>query len=713
MARRVTNKRRHVGLQQLSAFADAGRTFLGPVKSSKFVVDEESHESVVVSSTVRLLESLDLSSAVGQLLNEAVQAQHNMYRNGTSTLLFLVGAWSSAAEECLHLGIPTSLIVSGMSEGLNSCIEEVTSLEVPLHNVFDHIDETKTFPGLESLSVRLCPFLQIPSDTGLILKECDLEDVASQSLTISSLSGRPVKSAKLFRPQATVDTDKNTSQTPQTLRNSLLADSRCRQSVLIHSRHCNWVASGLWTSKPDGVLEQHGAAAPQAYRCGDVVELAVGLSHGDHSSMRLVEGAVRLQHWNASVRQGNRMVPFTFDISRVFTCCLPGLPETLSCVCPGYVTIVSMSSTTVLEDLQNQRLRVILIEGDLTENYRHLGFNKSANVKTVLESTKKFQQDSSEELWSNHVLQVLIKFNVNLVLVQGAVSEHLIEKCVHSKQLVIGSVNSSVMQAFAEASGAVQVAYITQVNENSVGSGVSVTFWRSIPLDVGDGISRMAIILKTEGINLVTVVLTSPVTALMQAKEDRFWTCAYRLHCALKEQKVFLGGGAVEFLCLSHLQILAEQPLNKGNQVCSGGLHNTSSWLALSFALYRPTVLKCLADGWHKYLSTLIFNTANYSSELEARTFIQHHLQNATDSDSPSSYILNEYSKLDSGVFNSDISDKLEQIPRVYDIVTPKIEAWRRALDLVLLVLQTDSEIITGLEHTQIKSQESEGFLFL
>lgn len=68
----------------------------------------------------------------------------------------------------------------------------------------------------------------------------------------------------------------------------------------------------------------------------------------------------------------------------------------------------------------------------------------------------------------------------------------------------------------------------------------------------------MAVMLKTEGINLVTVVLTSPGTAQMQTKEDRFWTCASRLYYALKEQKVFLGGGVVEILCLAHLQGLKD-----------------------------------------------------------------------------------------------------------------------------------------------------------
>ncbi|KAM5233976.1 chaperonin-containing T-complex member BBS12 isoform 1-T2 [Hipposideros larvatus] len=710
MACRVINKRRHVGLQQLSSFAETGRTFLGPVKSSKFIIDEERHDSVLVSSTMRLLENLDLSSAVGQLLSDAVQAQNNAYGTGTSTLLFLAGAWSRAAEQCLHLGVPVSSVVSVMSEGLNSCIEVVSSLQIPVLNASDHADDAQTFPGLQSHSVTLYPFLPIPADTGLVQKENDLRD-ASPSVTISSLPGRPVKSADLLRTQSKEEADENTSHTPQTLSNSLRADSRCRKSVLIHSRHFNRVGENQWTSKPDGFLEHQSVATPRTHKCKDLAELEAGLSHGDGSSMKLVDAAARLQCLKAGVQRGRRAAPGTFDISGVFTCCLPGLPETWSCVCAGYVTVVSVSSAALIEELQSQPLRVALIEGDLTENYRHLGFNGAAKVRTELEGVAAHQA-SSEELWTDQVLQVLVKFNVKLVLVRGSVSEPLIEKCIRSKRLVIGSVNGGAMQALAEASRAVRVAYITQVTEDCVGSGVRVAFWRRVPAGV-DRVSSMAVVLQTEGMDLVTAVLTGPVSAQMQTKEDRFWTCARRLHCALKEQKVFLGGGAVEFLCLSHLQSLVGQPVNKGNQVSSGGLPYTSSWLASSLALYRPTVLKCLARGWHQYLSTLLCNTAHSSSEFEASAFIQHHLQSATDSGSPASYILNEYSKLNSGIFNSGISNKVEQIPRVYDVVTPKTEAWRRALDLVLLVLQTDSEIITGLGHTQLTSQQAEGFLLL
>ncbi|KAL4641887.1 Bardet-Biedl syndrome 12 protein [Arapaima gigas] len=47
-------------------------------------------------------------------------------------------------------------------------------------------------------------------------------------------------------------------------------------------------------------------------------------------------------------------------------------------------------------------------------------------------------------------------------------------------------------------------------------------------------------------------------------------------------------------------------------------------------------------------------------------------------------------------VENEESSGDGRSILPVYDNVTVKFEAWRRAMDLVLMVLQTDMEIITG-----------------
>ncbi|XP_036985730.2 Bardet-Biedl syndrome 12 protein [Artibeus jamaicensis] len=709
MARRGGNRRRHLGLQQLASVARTGRTLLGPVKLPKFVVDAEGRESVLVSSTVRLLERLDLPHAVGQLLGEAVRAQNDAHGTGASTLLSLAGAWSSAAAECLHLGVPVPAIASGMSEGLAACMEEVVALQVPLHTVCDRTDGAQMASGPGPSGVAVGPFQQTPSEADLMPKERGLHDAASRSWTISSFSGSPVKSATLFGPRAAGGTDADRSQTPQTLRTSLPAAPHYGKPVLTHSRHCGRAEGAHGQASRPGRVSEQRAGAPYAHGCKDLVDLAAGLSHGDASSMTLAEAALRLQRQQASVRGGGRAVPLTFDVSRVLTCRLPGLPEAASCVCAGFVTAASAAGTPVPEDVHDRPLRVVLIEGDLTENYRHLGFNKPARVQVASDSAEALHPDGAEEAWVGRVLQVLARLRVRLVLVQGSVSERLLGRCARSERLVIAGVDGRVLQAFAEASGAVLVAYVSQVNEDAVGSGVCVAFWSGPPGGAGDGVGRRAIMLKAEGVNLVTAVLAGPGAAQVQTQEDRFWACAHRLHCALKERTVFLGGGAVEFLCLGHLQVLAEQPVTEGDHVHSGGLPTAASCPAL----HRPTVLRGLASGWREYLSALARNAAGHSSEFEAGAFIQQHVQSAAASGSPASYVLNEYSKLSSGIFNPGPSRNREDGPRVYDTVTPKVEAWRRALDLVLLVLQTDSEIVTGPGRAQVRSQEAEGFLFL
>ncbi|XP_043827560.1 Bardet-Biedl syndrome 12 protein [Dromiciops gliroides] len=702
MACRNINKRRHVGLQQLVSLTETGRSFLGPIKSSKFIIGEDSHESVLTCSALRLLENLDLTSSIGQLLYETVQSQKKVYGTGTSTLLFLAGAWSAAALECLQQDIPSSVIVAVMSEGLRSCREEVAPLLIPLHDVVDSTADTRRYPFLGTLSIIPSPLVQIPPEMLWMEKGRDVKDVSSLPSTPAFSSRRSSEvsfGSSYFSSQLAAKGNKAMPQAPKT---NLITNSHARKSRLSQSRHFTRAENGSYQTSVKSYLDSY------VQRCNDLVQLAVGLSHGDHSSMTLVEAAIRCQYQNACVRKRNCVVPFRFEVSKVSTCCLPGIPESFSCVHSGYITLVSINYATVIRELQNQPLRVILIDGDLKEDYHHLGFNGPERVKTELESVM-----YQERLWQDRVLEIFIQLHVNLVMVRGNVSDDLMERCMHSNLLIIGPVSHHVLQDFAEVTGAEQVTYATQLSEDCVGRDVYVSSWRMGQLNTIEASDRVAVLIRAEGIILATAVLTSPVIAQMQAKEDHFWTCAYRLYHALVDEKVFLGGGAVEVLCLTHLQMLIEQPHEKMDKDGSGRLHTSSSWMASSQALYGPAVLKALADGWHKYLSSVVYNTGTCLSESEASTFVQDFLQKTTGSGCPLLYLLKEYNKPTSGVVNSGLPSRLKETSRVYDVVTPKLEAWRRALDLVLLVLQTDAEIITGAEYTQLNSQESDELLLL
>ncbi|XP_061441152.1 Bardet-Biedl syndrome 12 protein isoform X2 [Rhineura floridana] len=735
MASRNMNRKRHIGLQQLSALASTGRTLLGPVKLPKFIVDESTPGGVLICSPVRLLEGLDLSSAVGQLLHEAIQAQNREYNTGTTTLLFLVSVWSNAVFECLQQDVPLSVVVAEMSESLNSCIEQVQCLRVSLYNMQQGLEgipiecnekapinicsgtagrpmtEMKT-PGIKSnnssfdLLEDSYEYAQVSEEKSEVVTiqqantcnywgKCVYPGAFTTCKTACSLA-KSVDPSCVFTVCKTVIQKNRSSQSCH-----LGASSHHKSLKLTHSRHFSSVRespSPQQTNQLDrGIKHFNGLS--------DLGQLAMSLGHGNWHAMKLVQDILRCQ-----LQTANKMadaLPFQFNISEVVTCCLPGMSESHSCVCPGYITLVHPEKAVVAKQLQDRPLRIILVDGDLTETYHHLGFNRSQDVRMFLESLT--GQENSSSLWVDSMLDIMIQSKVNVILVRGDTCATLEERCLLNNIVIINEVAGSVLKAFSDITGADRVTYLTQVNEHCIGESVCLNLYGMLELSGVELDGQMPVALTAKGIHLVTVVLSCPVTSKMQTIEDLFWTCAYRVHHALLDQAVFPGGGTVEFLCLSYLENMEKAAKNS-----SGGFQAGSSWLAKHSEQYKPLVHNALACGWHQYICTVMYNTANFMSEFEASTFIQQHLRKAALCGSPSAYMLDEFKKGKMGVASGEYVGIYEKPLRVYDNVTAKVEAWRRALDLVLLVLQTDAEIITGPQREQLlKSQGSSEFMFL
>ncbi|XP_068010085.1 Bardet-Biedl syndrome 12 protein [Melanerpes formicivorus] len=687
MAFRDVNARRHVGLQQLSALALAGRTLLGPTKSCKFIVDESTNQSTLICSAFRLFESLDLTSAAGQLLNESIQAQNKEFKTGMSTLLFLAGAWSSAVVECLQQNVPISAIVSVMSEGLNSCCERVQCLQRSIHDVNKELCsssvQSKTCQigcGNPQISHYFQKEISAPEKVTQINSHSQPKDCNFNKCVVSPLAGFD-SVASLVKPAG--------DKSALLISGSSGFASGCSKQKLTRSRYFSTLGSSAYPCQ-----------------CSGLGHLAMALSHGNQTSTKLLQSVVAYQQERAECSGSSQ-----FNVAEIVTCCLLGLPESYSCVSLGFVTLVSPEQATVIKHLEDRPLHILLVDGDLTEKYRHLGFNRPRNVRTILKSPI-LQEDRAGDSWLSSMLDILISFEVNLVLVKGNVCENLMERCVANSILVIGSVSRDVLRAFEEVTSAQPVTYLTQVNAACVGSGAQVELWKACDgraVDLGE---LVPVRVKAQGIALLTAVLTTTVASKVQLIEDQFWTSVYRLHHALNDKKVFLGGGAVELLCLSHIQMLAEQPSQPTSRDTVKEF--PSPWLAAAGMEYRSVVLQALASGWKQYLSVVMCNAAEAASELEACTVVDHHLKKAADCGSPSAYILQEFRKgalLRGG--SGPFGDHGEGL-KVYDNVTAKTEAWRRALDLVLLVLQTDAEIITGPKRNQLlNSGVSSEFMFL
>ncbi|NXG77999.1 BBS12 protein, partial [Baryphthengus martii] len=708
MAFRDVNARRHIGLQQLSSLALAGRTLLGPMKSCKFVVDESTNQSTLICSAVRLIESLDLTSAAGQLLHETIQAQNKEFKTGMSTLLFLVGAWSSAVVECLQQNVPVSAIVAVMSEGLNSCCERVQCLQIAIHDANKELCsssvESKTCQmGRDSLlnpHVSLCfkKIVSTPEEVVPINSCSHQEDGCDFNRRLVSPSAAFGSIASIGKPVG----DKSTP----VISGSGVSTSGCSKQKLTHSRYFSTLRKSHFSSQQGNFQGRIAGPPADPCECYGLGRLAVALSHGNETSVKLLESIVAYRHERAECSSSSQI-----NIAEVVTCCLLGLPEGYSCVSPGFVTLVPPEQATVVKRFEDKPLRILLIDGDLTEQYRHLGFNRPCNVKTMLEHPSLWEGGAGDS-WLSSTLDILKGFEVNLVLVKGNVCTNLMERCIASSVLVVGSVSWAVLCAFGEATSAQPVTYLTQLNATCVGSGAHVELWKAHDgraVDLGE---LVPVRIKAPGVPLLTAVLTTAVASKMQLVEDRFWTLVYRLHHALNDEKVFLGGGAVELLCLSHIQVLVERPLQPATK--NAVEEFPSPWLAAPAAEHRSVVLQALVSGWRQYLSVVLCNAAEAASELEASTVVDRHLKKAADSGSPSAYILREFSRgglLRGG--SGPFAPHREHL-KVYDNVTAKTEAWRRALDLVLLVLQTDAEIITGPKRNQLlNSHVSSEFRFL
>uniref|UniRef100_A0A8C3RF00 Bardet-Biedl syndrome 12 n=1 Tax=Cyanoderma ruficeps TaxID=181631 RepID=A0A8C3RF00_9PASS len=709
MAFKDVNARRHIGLQQLSSLASTGRTFLGPVKSHKFVVDEITNQSSLICSAVRLIESLDLTSAAGQLLNETIQAQNKEFNTGMSTLLFLVGAWSNAVVECLQQNIPVPAIVSMMSEGLNSCCERIQCLQIPIPDVKRELCSSRVRPkafgsktgqvgrdGLTNPWNLLCFQRDISATEEVIpINSCSHqgEDCNFNECLVSPSAG--------FGSVASVVKAVG-DKSPSVLSGSGVTASSCITRKLTHSRHFSTPRKSCFPSQ-QGSFQGH-PSGPSADLCGccGLGHLATALSHGNQTSLKLVQSIAAHQQERAECRDSSQM-----DIAEIVTCCVLGLPESYSCVSPGFVTLVSPEQATVIKHLAGKTLRVLLMDGDLTEQYRHLGFNRPRNVRTILEHPSP-QGGRAGDTWLSRMSDILMSFEVNLVLVKGNVCENFMGRCIASRILVIGRVARDVLRAFGAATGAQAVTYLSQLNASCVGNGAWAELWKAgdgRAVDLGELVPAR---ISAGGIALLTAVLTTALPSKAQLLQDQFWTLLHRLHHALKDGKVFPGGGAVELLCLSHIQALAEQPGPPGNGEAVRKL--PSPWAAE----YKSIVLQALASGWKQYLSVLLCNTARASSELEAGASVDQHLQKAAACGSASAYILEEFRR--GGVLRSGSDPVPDQVTdlKVCDNVGAKTEAWRRALDLVLLVLQTDAEIITGPRRSQIlNSPVSSEFMFL
>ncbi|CAI5653073.1 Bardet-Biedl syndrome 12 protein [Oreochromis aureus] len=630
----IINHRQHVGLQKLLALAGISHSSLGPCIKYKFIQDDKSGESALVCSCFRIIETLELTCAVGQLVYETIQAHQKVYHTGSGCLLFLAGAWSRVALDCLQRGISVGNIISAMSEGMDVCLDACRKCAVSI----DGLGVT----SLESYAVKVSKKPIKNSSPAL----CSMQETIKFDLkTLTVGEQRRIKLSRHFCEAKSEDFSKVLLQSPQP-------------------------------------------------KLPDIVHIAEGLSHGCDDAMKLVVEVIWMQ---SKTNQEDVSYPM-FDITKVVTCMLPGLPEDHGCVVFGCVVLLFAEQATVAHHLKEQQLKVVLINGDLSHTYRHLGFNRPTGMHRVRDHVD-FSSSSKEDEWVEQTVAHLLNLEVNLILIHGHACEKVIQHCCRHRILVVENVKASVLKTFANLSGVVPVTFAAQLSKQNVGTGAKVAIWKDLSSHEKNA---LAVNISTgSNSGLVTVILTSSIHGKLQALEDQFWACAYRLHYALKDRALLPGACGTEMLCIHHLQKQVEYHVMCHRE--KNGEKGTNH--------YTRVVLDLMADGLIDYISTVMVNTGRIS-KVKARTEVSQqlqdynkHLGNATKS--PQLFF--DSKNQDSEVFTAPKPNEARAV-EIYDNLSVKQEAWRKALDLVFLVLQTDAEIITGVDQ---KTEIAESSLLL
>ncbi|KAK3526002.1 hypothetical protein QTP70_011799 [Hemibagrus guttatus] len=223
---------------------------------------------------------------------------------------------------------------------------------------------------------------------------------------------------------------------------------------------------------------------------------------------------------------------------------------------------------------------------------------------------------SQEEKWMDETLRILLNLKVDIVLVSGGVTAQLKDHCLHYHILVIEHVQVSILNDFATATGALPVSYITQLTERCVGSRVHVNRLREYRTE---GTEWTVVSVATDDTALVTALITSSVHAKLQSMEDQFWSCAYRVHHALKDGKLLPGAGTTELICIHQLQNHGNvsQPEERGDELNA----------ARTASPFEKVILQLMAESWMDYVSTLMVNTGRVMSKTQAWTCIAQHVK--------------------------------------------------------------------------------------
>ena len=208
-------------------------------------------------------------------------------------------------------------------------------------------------------------------------------------------------------------------------------------------------------------------------------KLGKRLSHGKEKEMQLaieVVNSILLSSGKTSLEE------LEIPLRMLHTELVQGPPSSFSQRLDGLLLECTTSSNTALISRRSEpesQVFVALVNGDVTQEFRHVGLNKEYPIHRIIENEDDFKAYffNQRKDWHRRVTETLLKHKIGLLVVKGIVQDSVLDFCSSHGVVILQSIAYPALQLLSYATDSAIVTYLADLREQDIGRPVIMETW--------------------------------------------------------------------------------------------------------------------------------------------------------------------------------------------------------------------------------------------
>ena len=207
-------------------------------------------------------------------------------------------------------------------------------------------------------------------------------------------------------------------------------------------------------------------------------KLGSRLSHGKEQEMQLaIEVVNSLLLFSGKITLEELEIP----LRMIHTELVQGPPSSFSQRMDGLLLESTTSYHTASRSrmsVPESQLFVAIVDGDVTEEFRHVGLNKEYPVQRIIENEDVLKVSFNQgKDWYQRVIETLRKHKIGLLVVKGIVQDSILDFCSSQGIAVLQNIAYPALQLLSYATDSTIVTYLADLREQDVGRTITMETW--------------------------------------------------------------------------------------------------------------------------------------------------------------------------------------------------------------------------------------------